>query len=143
MPTPRLLHRTPVYLRKIDREFTAVMDDNLHEPVGEVRREPKPIRLECQHQPNSKDDPRVASSGGIALESDGYCLFLTSELRAAKVTIEDGDRIVQIGDEPNDFTVNYYIVKVKPMGHYRQHGGATMLRAYYEDREPSRHRGDR
>lgn len=144
MPTPRLIHPVPVYIRKIDRAQTAEWDDNLHEPIGEVRRDEVPIKLHAQHQPNEESTPRVSfAAGGVILESDGYLLFRTSDLRDADVELEDGDRVVQMGDPPNDREVDFYLGKMKPMGHYPQHGGATLIRAYYADREPSRHRGDR
>lgn len=140
MPRPRLLHPVPVYIRKIDRDETAVMDHNLHEPVGQVRRPQKPLRLICQHQPNIKDRP-AAAPGGAMEESDGYVLFRTQDLRLWKVTVERGDRIVQMGDPPNDYEVDYYITRTKPMGHYPSARGSTLLRCYYEDRHPSRQRG--
>jgi hypothetical protein len=139
MPRVRLLHPVAVYLRKSDKEQTAVMDDRLHEPVGQVRRDRKPIKLVAQINDGRTKDP-AASSGGVVESSDGYLLFRTKDLRAARVEVERGDRIVQIGDPPNDHEVDYYITKLKYMGHYPDKSGASLVRAYYEDREPSRHR---
>ena len=132
-------HPITVFLRKADKEQTAVMDDDLHEPVGQVRRKLKPIKLVAQIADGKAKDP-VASSGGVVEESDGYLLFRTKDLRTAKTTVERGDRIVQIGEKPNDREVDYYITKLKYMGHYPGKKGASLVRAYFEDREPSRHR---
>lgn len=141
MPTPNLLHPIPVYLRQIDRAQTAVFDERFHEPVGQVRRKKKPIRLSAQIKRGDVDRP-VASAGGVLERSDGYLLFRTSDLRDADVTINRGDRIVQIGDPPNDREEDLYITKLQPMGHYPEHAGPTLLRCYFEDRHPSRQRGD-
>jgi hypothetical protein len=137
MPIPRLIHPIPVFLRKADREQTALMDDNLNEPVGQVRREQTPIKLMAQHG-NVKDSAAMATEGGVNEKSDGYLLFLTADLNAARVTIERGDRVVQIGDGDVGREVDFYIVKLKYMGHYPRQRGPTLVRAYYEDRHPSR-----
>jgi hypothetical protein len=139
MPKVRLLHPIPVFLRKSDKEQTAVMDDALHEPVGQVRRKLKPIKLVAQINDGKSQDAR-ASSGGVVLESDGYLLFRTEDLRKARTTVEVGDSVVKIGESPNDHEVDYYIIRLKYMGHYPGQKGANLVRAYYEDREPSRHR---
>jgi len=117
------------------------MDDNLHEPIGQVRRQLKPIRLVAQIADGKTDDPR-SSAGGVTLESDGYVLFLTKDLRKAGTTVDVGDRIVQIGEGVNERSVDYYVTKLKYLGHYPDKRGASLVRAYYEDRHPSRQRGD-
>lgn len=139
MPRVRLIHPITVFLRKADKEQTAVMDDELHEPVGQVRRRLKPIKLTAQIN-DGKSNDATASSGGVVLESDGYLLFRTEDLRTARTSVEIGDRVVQVGEKPNDHEVDYYITKLKYMGHYPGKKGASLVRAYYEDREPSRHR---
>lgn len=140
MPRVRLIHPIPVYLRKSDKQQTAVMDDALHEPVGQVRRKLEPVRLVAQIA-DGKTEDAMASPGGVTLEGGGYLLFRTRDLRTAKTTVEIGDRVVQIGNAPNDHEVDYYIIRLKYMGHYPDKKGASLVRAYYEDREPSRHRG--
>jgi len=138
---PRLLHPIPVWLRKADREFTAAYDHNLREPVGQVRREQKPIKLVAQISVGNADDPK-ASQGGVVEDSDGYLLFLTRDLKRAKVEVDRGDRVIKIGEGDNEREVDYYITKLKWMGHYPHAGGPTMVRAYFEDRHPSHQRGD-
>jgi hypothetical protein len=141
MPRVRLLHPITIFIRKAELENTAIMDDNLHEPIGQIRRKQKPIKLKAQHTSNAADNPK-ASMGGVVEESDGNLLFRTSELRDAKATVDRGDRVVQIGEGDNAITVDYYITKLKYLGHYPGNKGSTLLKAFYEDRHPSRQRGD-
>lgn len=142
MPTPRLLHPVPVYLRQIDRTFTAKQDTDIREPIGQARRRKKPTRLVAQIA-DGETDTVVASEGGTLKRSDGYLLFRTADLRGARVTLQEGDRIVQIGDQPNDREVDLYLTRFKFIGHYPRARGATLVKAFYNDRHPSRQRGDR
>lgn len=140
MPTPRLLHPVPVYIRQIDREQTP-QDDRARSPKGQARRKQKPIKLRAQVKIGDTDNPK-ASPGGVIESSDGYLLFLTVDLRAARVLIDRGDRVVQIGDGKAARDVDYYITKVQHRGHYPGQKGPTLLKAFFTDRHPSRQRGD-
>ena len=137
MPVPNLLHPIPIKLRKADRTFTAAYDEGFKEPVGQVRRKQKPIKLVAQINENESDAAR-ATEGGVQKEGDGYALFRTRDLTAARVTLEDGDRIVEIGEGDKRREVDFYIFRFRHMGHYQGPGGSTLLRAYYHDRSPSR-----
>ena len=139
MPTPRLLHRTLVKIRKANRQQTAIWDENFREPIGQVRRKQNPIELYAQVK-NKKIDTAESTEGGVSLQSDGYLLFLWRDLINADVMIEQGDRIEEIGENDARREVDYYIVQTTPRGHYPEHGGPTMLKAFFQDREPSRHR---
>lgn len=139
MPTPTLLHPIPVKLRKADKKFTAAWDENFREPVGQVRRKQRPIELLAQIK-NTKVDVATTTEGGVTLQSDGYLLFLWSDLIAAGVQIEQGDRIVEIGADDGLREVDYYIIQTTPRGHYPEHGGPTLLKAYFQDRESAQHR---
>ena len=140
MATPRLLHPIKVFLRKADKEETAVWDEKLKEPIGQVRRKQKPIKLTAQIGKGSADRS-VATEGGTSEKSDGYLLFLTSELKLKKVTIEIGDRVIQIGEGDSEREVDYYLLRLAWRGHYPEHRGHTMLKAFFEDRQSSRVRG--
>jgi hypothetical protein len=139
MPTPMLLHPIPVKLRKSDRAFTAAWDENFREPVGQVRRKQRPIELVAQVK-NIRVENVVLKEGGKSEHADGYLLFLASDLERRKVTIETGDRIVEIGSGSRTREVDYYVVQVTGRGHYPEHFGHTMIKAFFQDREPSRHR---
>ena len=143
MPAPRLLHPVPVLIRQIDRKFSARMDDNLNEPIGQVRRKDrrKETEVRAQMKIGGTDIP-TASEGGVTESSDGYALFLTSDLTKAHLTIARGDRIVKIGDSSNGREVDLYITKFEWRGHYPRAKGPTLLKAYFEDRAPSHQRGD-
>lgn len=137
MPPVRLLHPIQVLLRKAEPSRTAAQDPVLKEPIGQVRRNRKPIRLLAQISDGKTNDP-VATAGGVNEDSDGYLLFRTQDLRREGVTVERGDRVVQIGSDENAKDVDYYITKLKYMGHYPNHKGPSLVRAYYADRQPSR-----
>jgi hypothetical protein len=141
MPKVRLLHPVVVFLRKADRENTALMDDALHEPVGQVRRAQKPIKLRAQIKDGKTEDARP-SFGGVVMESDGYLLFLLKDLNRDHIMIEIGDRVVQIGEGANARETDLYVVKLQHLGHYPG-SGPNLLKAFFEDRHPSRQRGDR
>lgn len=135
MPTPRLLHPVPVELRKKDVART-IMDDNYSEAVGQVRRKQKPIQLVAQHM-IKKEKMAAATEGGVQEESEGYLLFRTSDLRDKETDVVRGDRIVSMGAAKNKRETNFYIIKLQFIGHYPEHAGATMVKAFYMDRQPS------
>lgn len=139
----RLLHPLPVYVQQIDRSGTPKFDANLAEPIGQVERWHKPIRLLGQVKLDDLDDP-TASPGGIIEESSprSYIAFLTKDLHRVGITLQRGDRIIQIGDAPNATEVDYYITHFRHLAHYHQAKGNTLIRAYFRDRHPSRQRGD-
>lgn len=139
MPTPTLLHPIPVKLRKSDHTFTAAWDENFREPVGQVRRKQRPIELVAQVK-RKRIEQVIATEGGKSEHADGYLLFLAGDLERKKVTIETGDRIVEIGSGERAQAVDYYVVQVTGRGHYPEHYGHTMIKAFFQDREPSRHR---
>jgi hypothetical protein len=143
MPAPRLLHPVPVLIRQIDRKFTSRWDDNLHEPIGQVRRKDrrKETEVRAQVKIGGTDTPQ-ASEGGVVEKSDGYLLFLTSDLKKAHLTINRGDRVVKIGNGSNGREVDLYITQFEWRGHYPGAQGPTLLKAHFEDRAPSRQRGD-
>lgn len=71
----------------------------------------------------------------------GYVLFRSIDLRKKEVPeIKQGDRIVSIGRGLNLREVDLYVVRVVPMGHYQDRGGATLLKASFKDRHPADNR---
>jgi hypothetical protein len=137
MARPHLLHPIPVWVRKIDKALTPLMDDALGEPIGQVFRPQKAVRLRAQIE-TSADARAEQSNGGIQLRYSGYLLFLTEDLRAARFKLEIGDRIVQVGEKPNDRATDWYVVSTEFLGHYQDQGGSTLVKAFYEDLAPSR-----
>lgn len=141
MPTPRLIHPIPVFIRQIQRSLTA-QDDDAHEPVGQARRKQKPIKLMGQIKTFDPTDAPDASSGGVTEHSSGYILFRTHDLKHLRITLQRGDRIVQIGEGKFADEVDYYITQKPRRGHYPEHRGATLQKFFFSDRKPSRQRGD-
>jgi hypothetical protein len=134
---PNLIHPVPVFLRKAEKALTAVQDDNLHEPVGQVRRQQAPTRFLAQVS-WGKDQRQDQVAGGAASASDGYLLFRPADLRGRHFEIEVGDCIVQIGEGNAARSTDLYVVALTWMGHYPDQNGASLVRAYFEDRSPSR-----
>lgn len=141
MSPPQLKHPIPVEIRKARKKFTAAYDDNFKEPVGQVYRKQKPIKLVAQIKIKDTDAP-VFASGNISEQSNGYLLFLTEDLKDAGVTLERGDNVVKIGEGDNEREVDYFLTKFHWRGHYPAHGGPTLLKAFFQDRQPSRLRED-
>lgn len=137
---PRLIHPIKVQIKKAEKSVT-FYDDDLHEPIGQVKREEKPVSVWAQIKDLDEDDPQPAS-GGILETSRGYILMRIVDLKRAHLTIERGDQIVQIGEGANARIVNFYITKFQHRGHYPQAKGNTLLKAWFVDRHPSRQQGD-
>jgi len=127
-----------VQIRKADRKFTAVQDDNLKEPIGQVRRSQRPINIDAQIK---QEQQVVIGPGGAEEHEDGYLLFLTKDLTERHLEIERGDLIVQMGDGKNARETELYITRFRWMGHYPSASGPTLLRAYFMDRQPAQNRG--
>ena len=137
---PRLIHPIKVYIKKADRTQT-FYDDDLHEPIGQVKRPQKPFAVWAQIKTVDTDDPQPAP-GGVLEETRGYILVRTIDLRRNHLTIERGDQIIQIGEEPNARQVDFYITKFQQRGHYPSARGHTLLKCWFADRHPSRQKGD-
>ena len=138
---PRLIHPIPIYLRQKALDATPLFDHNMHEPIGQVHRDLKPIRLLAQVMINDTDSASP-TQGPITESSNGYVLFLTRDLNARQLEINRGDRILKIGDGDNGRDVDLYIIKLMWRGHYPRAAGPTLLKAFFEDRQPSRLRND-
>lgn len=141
MPTPRLIHPIPVFVRQIQRSLT-VQDEDAREPVGQARRKQKPVKLYGQIKTFDPTDAPESTEGGVTEHTRGYVLFRTLDLKAKRLTLQRGDRIVQIGEGKLAESVDYYITQKPRRGHYPEHRGATLQKFFYTDRKPSRQRGD-
>jgi phosphoribosylaminoimidazole (AIR) synthetase len=76
----------------------------------------------------------TATKGGIESEAAGYVLFRYIDLSAAGVTLKQQDRIIKMGHIDTDV----YIIGLKPIGHYQDQNGASLVKAFFTDRAPSR-----
>ena len=66
--------------------------------------------------------------------SDGYVLFRRIDLDTAGITLQRQDRFSKLGHVETDV----YIVRLEHTAHYPDQGGPTLVKAYFEDRGPSR-----
>lgn len=130
MPMPNLIHPVPIEIEKIDSGET-IMDEDYREPVQQSRRAAK-ITVNGQVK-WGMEKGLSAASGGPEEHYDGYVLFRYTDLTAASVLIERNDRFTSIDGIETDV----YVIRLKPMGHYPGLG-ATLVRAYFLDRQPTR-----
>lgn len=131
MPTPNLIHPIPITVQRENKAKT-IVDEDFREPVQQAARS-------SQFVINGQvkwgvDEKLVATRGGPREDSDGYVLFRYRDLEAIGESIKRGDRFVKLGRIDTDV----YVTEVQPMGHWQDQGGATIMRAYFRDRQPGR-----
>lgn len=131
MPTPRLIHPIKITISQWSNE-EGIFDDEMREVVGQTTRLPDVIVF-GQVAWETKDQV-VVEKNGIQLSSNGYILFRYIDLSAKNITLKEEDNITKIGWQ----IVDLYIVALTPTGHYTDQNGATMVKAYFTDRMPSR-----
>lgn len=129
-PYPRLLHPVVVVLEQIDRAAT-VYDEDTREPVQQAARKAA-ISLPGQASYGSSKEHSLKPYGPEEGES-GYVTFLARDLETRSIVLSVGDRITAIGKVEHDA----YIGRLQPMGHYPEFGN-TLVRAYYQDRQPAK-----
>lgn len=126
---PDLVHPIPIEIEQIDKDST-FYDDDAREAIRDAAR-PEVKKLSAQVSWSVKDDP-APEKMGISEETRGYLLFKKKDLSGESVTINRGDKISKIGHD----TVELYVLGLTPAGHYPDQGGATLLQAYFGDRNP-------
>lgn len=131
MPTPRLIHPIKITISQWSK-VEGIFDDEMREVVGQTTRLPDVI-VTGQVAWETKDQV-VVEKNGMQLSSNGYILFRYIDLLAKNITLKEEDNIIKIGWQ----TVDLYIVALTPTGYYPDQNGATMVKAYFTDRMPSR-----
>ena len=126
---PDLVHPIPVEIEQIDKSSTD-WDDDAREAIRTVARTAVK-KLNAQISWSVKDDPNPEKMG-ISEETRGYLLFKKKDLSGESVTISRGDKISKIGHD----IVELYVTGLIPVGHYPDQGGASLLQAYFGDRNP-------
>jgi hypothetical protein len=109
-----------------------VVDSKFREPIQQAARKSN-VTLNGQAKWFSDEELRMRK-GGAEQESDGYVLFRFVDLAAAGATITQGDRIIKIGLIDTDV----YVTKLQQEGHYPDQGGATLVKAFFQDRTPAK-----
>lgn len=131
MPVPNLIHPIDVTVQREDKAAT-IVDADFREPVQKAARATEfTIKGQVRWGSDEKLDPQL---GGPREESDGWVLFRYADLRAIGEELKRGDRFTRLGLIDTDV----YVVEVKPMGHWQDQSGATIMRAYFRDRQPGR-----
>jgi len=132
---PQLIHPIPVKIAPCRKDET-VWDNDAREPIGNVLTDPI-VDLVAQISWNTEES--VSDKTGNIIHVDGYLLFLRDDLKAKEVVINEGDRIVSIGEGDSEVLMSSWIWKVQRRGHYPNQGGWTMLKAWFKDKKPVLH----
>lgn len=132
---PRLLHPIAVEIEPLNRA-ESIVDPDFQEPVQQASRGPR-VTAPAQVQWGLDEELR-ATLQGAEQGSDGYLLFRTIDLRALSVTLHQGDRFVSIGVGANKIDADLYVTALRYNGHYQDQGGATLVKAFFKDRFPSK-----
>lgn len=131
MPIPNLIHPVPITVEKISRD-TTYYDEDAREPIQFADR---PDSVTLDGQVKWFDEKELAAhKSGPTEGSTGYVLFRQIDLTAYSLELEQNDRFTQIGLR----TTDVYVKALRPVGHYPDIGGHTMIKAYFTDRQPSR-----
>lgn len=137
MPEPNLIHPVEITLERRDLGNT-IYDEDTREPVRQLARKTE-VPINAQMLWEMADSPEP-NTGGIDLGERGYFLVKTSDMRAASLTIKQGDRVFVPDPITLGATIEVYVTRTRPMAHYPGLG-ATLLRAYFEDRSPTQSSG--
>jgi hypothetical protein len=127
MPIPNLLHPVKITLQR--RNVTDTLyDEDMREPIGQTSYYAEET-LMGQVSWENKDNVYVDEKG-TQLKAIGYVLFRYVDLESKGITLKYQDRIKKIGRHEEEL----YIINTKPIGHYSDQDGATLIRAYFTDR---------
>ena len=131
MVLPNLLHPIPIVIEQWVAA-TTIFDEETREPIQQSARA---ARETVMGQVSwVVKDKVIITEGGTRLSADGYILFRYVDLQAKSLVLKKQDAIKKIGWQDT----NVFIIALKPTGHYPDQSGATMVKAYFNDRVPSR-----
>jgi len=131
VPIPNLIHPVPIRVQRENKSSTFV-DDDFREPVQQAARLTEfTVGGQVLWGRASSVKP---GRGGPQEEYDGYVLFRYVDLETLGQEIKRGDRFALIGKIQTDV----YVIYLQPCAHYGDQLGATMVKAYFKDRTPSR-----
>lgn len=131
MPVPNLTHPVPCWIQSLDRGET-FFDEDLREPIQSEVHGPTII---CPGQVMWVMDQKMSlSNSGVDEDSDGYVLFRFIDLNAKGIVLKREDRFIRLGKQD----VDVYVIGLQPIAHYPDQGGATMIKAFFRDKNASR-----
>jgi hypothetical protein len=134
MPIPNLLHQVPISIQTQNTANTQY-DDDYREPIQQTTKNTSKI-VDGQVKWANSEEIKI-TIGGIQKKADGYVLFRYIDLDNKSVTLNINDRFISIDGEDTDV----YVIKLRPCGHYPGLG-KTMVKAFFEDRQPQKQRLD-
>lgn len=131
MVLPNLIHPIAIVIEQITTGGT-IYDPDTREPIQQAARA---ARVTCPGQVSwTLDKSYRPEPQGPQEESIGYIMFRYADLNALGITIKREDRFAKMGWQDTDV----YVTKVQPMGHYPDQNGASLVRCYFKDRQPSK-----
>lgn len=131
MPIPRLIHPVPVTIEQIDKSAT-IYDEDAREPIQFAAR---PVKKTLNGQVKWQSQFSESNTRAGTIEgASGYVLFRQIDLTAKAIVLQLEDRLSRIGTRDTDV----YITNLRPVGHYPDQGGHTMIKAFFDDRQPSK-----
>lgn len=128
---PNLIHPIDIHVEQWSEPET-LYDDDFREPIQQAARTEIKV-VKGQPKWDTKEGIEV-TKGGVAETSAGYVLFRYTDLNKASIALKLNDRIVKMGH----LDVDVYIIGLRPMGHYPDQNGASLVKAFFADRTPSR-----
>ena len=136
MPTPRLLNKVPVTIALIDKAAT-LYNENAGEPIRTANRATI-VTLSGQIHWGKEDVPDFEKEG-VVEKSDGWVTMRVKDLNAQNLVDEKGNPGILRGSTFKQFgkqkDLELFVVKSKPLGHWTNKDGMTLVRIYFQDRK--------
>lgn len=133
MNNPNLIHPVRVVIQQLSNAGIVVDDDYRETLQGGGHSAPITTRGQIKW---GKDEGLELQRRGVSIDADGYVLFRTIDLRSAGITaINLNDRFLSFGNGPNMLSAKVFVVHLEPVAHYGDAGGATMVKAWFKDRD--------
>lgn len=130
MVLPNLKHPVNITVQVLNTT-TTVFDNRHREPIQQSSRtadQTVPGQVAWFGQEQEVD------VGGRKVDATGYVLFRYVDLQAKSITLKFNDRFSRLGNTD----ALLYIVGLTPIGHYSDQGGATMVKAFFNDKQPTK-----
>lgn len=130
---PNLIHPIQIEIEQIIPGET-FYDPDTREPIQQAARS-ETVVVPGQPRIRSGDELNIVSRGGNRPESEGYILFRKVDLDARGIVLNINDRITKIGHLEQQL----YITRLEWIGQLQDYNGPTLVKAWYEDRRPSKY----
>lgn len=139
MVLPVLQNPVKVTISKIDKSSTK-FDVRGRENRNVIKRSSS-FDIPCQIVFKEMDNPEYESKMSVSdrgmktgpvEKSSGYIVVRYHDLDAQNFSIERGDKVTKLGQ----LDVEYYILGFRPAGHYSDQDGFTLLKVFFQDRNP-------